>query len=395
MNRFDEITELLEYYKRRTYNTNIKKIKIKDVHNHLVRYGLSNEEYIEGIAYKYDDEFEKWKKRYKNNPFLYVYESKYQLDFLQFVSENRDVDRLKLYISIGRNNIEEAANRIFDYISKNKMHSISRVAKYDGSDVIVLRMAKEEDTTKLINYINSDPFFTKNCRKTNPFLMRQGVVGLAFDKYLSYNNVVAMLLTEYLNNHIKNNTLKNVTLNDFKSYLLEMYRDTFMTQTNLTNFEQLPVVLDSIEKLPHSEVDILLNYMHIINGIYTNISSNDYTDYIKAYRTSKSENINKKYGESIKQTLESKQKKVNPQAILDNYIKYAFQKYGSIAEVESHLVNYLYGNESAITRDNGYRKEFINNLDINTCNYIIKNNISEYVTKVINESNIKNVKNRK
>lgn len=392
MNRFDEIAKVLEYYKLRTLKTNIKEIKRKEVYNFLVRYGLTNDDYMQGIAYKYDAEFALWKRRYKNDPFLRVYETDLQKEFLQFNSTTRGEDHIKIYVSLGRNEIEEGVNRIFDYISKNKMDTVSKVAKYDRSDVIVLRMANEEDATKLINYINSDTFFKKYARKTNPFLMRQGVVGLAYDKYLSYNSVVALVLANYLNEKIKSNNLDKISLNDLRSYLLRLYKDTFMTQTNLENFTKIPEVKGNLDKLPHSEADILLNYMHVLNAMYINLTSNEYKDYIKAYRTSKNEKINKKYKAKMDETLNSPYKNINPKALLDSYIEYALQKYGSREMVEEYLSNYLYGNDSAITRDMGYRKYFLNSMDRDTFATIIGENIGTYIATV--EMNLNNQKRK-
>ncbi len=382
MNRFEEIEKILEYYKERTIKKNLQPIKRKEVYNFLVRYGLTNDEYMEGIAYKYDDKFENWKKRYENDSFLRVYETDLQKDFLQLNTAKRETNCLKLYVSLGREYIDEGVNIIFDYISKNKIDTVSKIAKYDRSDVIVLRIINEEDATKIINLINNNPLFKGNARKTNPFLMRQGVVGLAFDNHLSYNTIVAMILTEYLNEKIDSKKLGDVSLNDLRSYLLKLYKDTFMTQENLDKFANIQEVQQSFERLPYSETEILLNYMHVLNAMYINITSNKYEDYIKAFRTSKSNKINAKYGEKINHTLNSQYQNINPKALLDSYIEYALQKYGSREIVEGHLSSYLYGNDNAITRDMDYRKYFINSLDRDTFAEIIGENIGTYIAGI-------------
>jgi hypothetical protein len=155
-----------------------------------------------------------------------------------------------------------------------------------------------------------------------------------------------------------------------------------MTQENLDKFANIQEVQQSFERLPYSETEILLNYMHVLNAMYINITSNKYEDYIKAFRTSKSNKINAKYGEKINHTLNSQYQNINPKALLDSYIEYALQKYGSREIVEGHLSSYLYGNDNAITRDMDYRKYFINSLDRDTFAEIIGENIGTYIAGI-------------
>ena len=77
---------------------------------------------------------------------------------------------------------------------------------------------------------------------------------------------------------------------------------------------------------------------------------------------------------------------------VDSYIEYALQKYGSREMVEEYLSNYLYGNDSAITRDMGYRKYFLNSMDRDTFATIIGENIGTYIATV--EMNLNNQKRK-
>ena len=195
MNNPVEIDEFLKYYAK-IYKQNPGLPILRDtIYHGLMTYGL-NEEEKQNKSIKYM--FANWMEHYKNTN-LIVYESELQKRFLQFHSSNgrNYEDYVKIYVTFAKEDMESCVMHIFDFINQNKFETYSKVSDVIRSDAIVLRMANINDAKKVINFINTNSYLSSKARKTNPFLIKNGVVGLASDRNLSYNSTIAFLITKY------------------------------------------------------------------------------------------------------------------------------------------------------------------------------------------------------
>ena len=178
MNNPVEIEEFLKYYAR-IYNQNPNLPIVRDtIYHGLTTYGISDEE-KKNKSIKYM--FPKWINYFKNSN-LHVYESDMQKHFLQFhTSDGRTTEgHVKIYATFAKEDMESCVIRIFDYISKNNFATYSKVSDVVRADSIVLRMVNPKEADKVINFINNDQYLSGKARKTNPFLMKVGVVQLPF-----------------------------------------------------------------------------------------------------------------------------------------------------------------------------------------------------------------------
>ena len=185
---------------------------------------------------KYGDYFISWKNHFKDNPNLQVYEDQRQNHFLQFNNASYVEPSYKLYLNFPADSVEDCVKILFDYIADNKMMTISKVSDCPRADSIVLRMVNKEDTIKVINFINDHPLLSSCARETNPFLMRSGVVGLAYDDWLSYNGMVAYMLQKYFSFKVTSNSLENISLGDFRGFIYKFYKDIIFNKDNLEQF---------------------------------------------------------------------------------------------------------------------------------------------------------------
>ena len=75
---------------------------------------------------------------------------------------------------------------------------------------------------------------------------------------------------------------------------------------------------------------------------------------------------------------------INMVNLLNNYINYSYNKYGSIELVEAYINKYIEGNINAITRDNDFRSKFVNHML--TPKIILKianNDLRKYIENVL------------
>lgn len=393
MNRSTEIEGVLEYYKEQVEKSENFTIFQRDIYNFLERYGITQ---FQLETYE-EKEFKHWKEKYKNDQFLNVYESPVQKGFLQFNSSLAGSNHYKMYISLDREHLTEGVDRIFDFISKNKIENCSKVARRDRSDVIVLRILKEEDAKKVLEFINNDKFITEHARPTNPFLMREGVVGVAFDGHLSYNFVVSYLMREYLKTKKENNDTQSISKDDFTKYIRKTFKEVFLTNEGLQDFISQQYVQRELYNSYGSHTDVLLNFMHVINMAYTSMTSEDINDYFAAFKVSENDRVNAKYYAKLDYALnhgikEEKQEikqevKQGPterdKQIIDSYISYALKKYKYPEEVERYLSSYQSGNVAAITRDGNFRMQFAKEVTSEDLRAITNGNIRNYIQRRI------------
>lgn len=356
MNRYIEIDNILKYLAKIVYQNNMN-ITRDTVYSLLMTYGLTKEEVKDSNIREYFDSFINHFK-HKNNIDVYVDER--QKRFLQFHKVEKEIGSkcYKLYLSFPKEKIKENVNDIFSFIEKNKMETASKVADKLRSDSVVIRLFKEEDVNKVLNYINNNRKLVKEAKKTNPFSLREGVVALAYDDYLSYNLCVSYYVSNYINKLKDNLRLNKASIEDFKEYLTKEYYKTFITKEkqekllNSASFKEDKVSF-------YKEEECLKNWQEvtllITNQINENFKKEEFFQLMKIFK----EKDNNLIDSIIKEYLKIAEKKYNRDK-MTYYIK---------SFIETN--DYLY-----ITREKGMRDNFIKN-QIN----------GEDIKRVLNEVN--------
>lgn len=184
-----------------------------------------------------DNYYQKWIDRYanikkRNNVDIDVFPSPDQ-KFLIFSSGYIKDNEIKMYIPLDYNHIYEGANRLFDFITANKITHNSKIANFIRSDNVVVRVDKLADMEKIINFVINDAYIQEGMLKVNPFLENYNGIGLAMDNSYSYNYETAKLIADFLNKVLDDinyysysnelSVIKNVknmfTIENFHDYL--------------------------------------------------------------------------------------------------------------------------------------------------------------------------------
>ena len=233
MNREQQMNIFLQNFAQIYIQNPGMEIEEKTFYSNLACYGLSEQEQKDSdISYL----FEHWCGRYKDNQDLNVYYTEEQKGFLQFrTSENVGQDHVKLYLSYPKDKMYECVNKIFDFISANKLETFSKVSANLRSDSIVLRMKNFNDAVPIINYINNDPELRNYSKSTNPFSPQHGAVTFAYDNKISFNKTLATLMEQYFIQCRQSGTLSYVSLDHFRNYVSNYYNTTFYSTENITN----------------------------------------------------------------------------------------------------------------------------------------------------------------
>jgi hypothetical protein len=408
-----EMESFLRYFRDLYSNNPSLDIKDDTIYYTLTNYGITDSYLNKDIS----DYFNKWINRFKNKRNIKVFWTDDQKNFLQFhngfdYQNDSNIKFFKLYVSFPKDKIYKCANKIFDYIDQNNFVSLSKVANKVRSDDVVLRMKYEKDARKVIEFINNDSELSQAANITNPFLVRAGVVGITYDDYLSYNDVLSGIMESYFKKYRQKNTLDKVSLNDFRTYVQNEYNINFKSSDGIYKFSKRATSDDimtfgSIEKF-------ILNYEQIYQLIIKTLDEktkldeiistvNNFRDYMndivmlnyfhRAIDYQKKSSIS---SEDIHNSnLDNSQKSLKK--IVDDYIIYANQKYelesdneldggSGLDEVYKHLSSYLNGNIRAITRDKDFRELFSKYLSPTLVLKISGNNIRKYILDTVSNS---------
>lgn len=369
-------------------------LKNYDVHNKDV-----NTPYNPGY-FTYLTEF------YKNNKVLDVFNDSSQSDFLQvqhFKSNQRaDLNFLKLYVNVTKEGYFDCARDLLDFLSKHpEIEHMSKISKTCRSDQIVMRVRDMDGIYKIIDFIAHNNYFKNSLRNSNPFLMKYGAVGLAFDNLLSYNGLMSHYIFEYINTK---SSVDEISSDDFVKYISNVYNELINSDVNDTyiNYLSSYVFSDDLQYLKSlglktSVSDVMFIHTSILNQFVKLYNSESLIDLNNLFEKSK----DNEYKNSIIQSLDDKYKNYKEisstlyyKKIIDDFIIYASIKYHSATDPAIRLDNFsklrIKDPDKAInfiTKDNGFRDKF-RNISPDIIYKITNSNIYGYVDDLINQVNL-------
>ena len=394
MNRNEEMNNFLMYFQELYYYNPNFEINRKTIYRGLMDYGFNQEELKD---FDISNCLPAWINRFSTANNLNVFYTERQPGFLQFqnVKGKFDYKCAKIYVSYPKDKIYDYANKIFDYIQQNNLSTLSKISNVIRSDSIVLRMENTDDARRVINFINNDLELSQNAKSTNPFLVRDGVVGMAYDDMMSFNGVLSELLASYFQRRRDGNMLNVVSVADFKNYVVSEYSRNFRDASNIQNFEMSYNYIQRCGGRAQSILNYEQVYKTIIMSLDDKTNSNDILNAINNYKDVNNSISMIRYYDSVLEAgnynFKNNSTMDSAKDIIDDYILYAASKYGN-SNVAMYLYDYMRGNQSAITRDNNYRNLFIKNIPPYKLQEIVNNDLRGYIDTVCNKKQSQNKK---
>lgn len=353
MNRINEIDNFLKYWATIYAQNPNYEVNENVLYKALMEYGLTNQE---KQNHSLEPLFPKWISYFQNDPNLDVYHDQSQAAFLQFESKQaRGSKHVKLYLSYPTDKMEYCINKIFSFISQNHIIHHSKVAKRLRSDAATLRIADYNDALKVMDFINNDSELTTYAKPTNPFMLRNGVVGLAYDDNISYNDTLAMLLQFYFIHHRQTKMLDMVSSQDFQMYVIQFVQNIFRNGEELQKFYNMSNIRPMTKRFDNKAA-CLLNYEQVLNLIIEQLDDNmnleKYHSFYESVCNDKNNTALLSYYTQFLQTPTLKQKTNNIntynlviQACIATYEKYGYQ------QLSYAIMSGLQGNYAYFTND--------------------------------------------
>ena len=209
-----------------------------NIYHELINIDIDDDNYnksISGENQSNESTFSRWYNYYKDNPNIDAFVSPNWRYFCQFISRDEKAknttEHIKIYIPLDINHIEEGAKKIFDFITDNNISHVSKIGSKIRFDNIVIRVTKEKDAEKIIEFVNSDSYLKEGLIKPNPFAFQKDGIALACDGNISYNDTLAQLIKLYLDDCAINKKLYSVSSKDFYDYISKLFFDQFHCKT--------------------------------------------------------------------------------------------------------------------------------------------------------------------
>ena len=202
--------------------------------------------------------------------------------FCQFKNDQQSVEanpnHLKIYIPLDFEHIFKGAIYIFEFLSKNNIKHMSKISQRISCDDIVIRLTNPLDLHKLINFVNSNYYIKEGLLKPNPFAFNYKGIALACDGFISYTETISEYIKLYLNKKRKEQTLKDVSCDDFFTFVKNCYKYFFSTQEGLSYLTEnftLGNYKDDKEIIDYEDTSRLI--------IKVNTTAFTYDDYLNHY----------------------------------------------------------------------------------------------------------------
>lgn len=345
----------------------------KTVYHYLTRLGVSD--YDQNLTIN-ESIFPNWTKRFTNVENIDCFVSESWRYFCQFVNrgEPRN-DNIKVYIPLDSKHIYNGANMIFDFLAQNNIHHTSKIGKHIRFDDIVVRLDDTQTAEKLLNFINSNTYIQEGLIKPNPFAYNKNGIALACDGMLSYNETVANIISFYIENARKTNTLDKVGVQEFYNFVNNYYQDVFSNN----NYNRL-IADFNINKFEEMGDYAITNYKQvlalIIKSADHNFTFDNYLNHFKACETG-ARDI-----DYLSNMPLAKQEELNAnkqtETFLLEVISAMASKYGKEPAINC-VKNYINtGKSSFITRDYNLRQRVLNYSLADKINNILQNNVLSF-----------------
>ena len=224
----------------------------------------------EGIRVAQDSVFNTWKKHFRENDKIDVFVSPEWKYFCQFISKNQAAhnspEHIKVYIPLDVNHIEEGAIQIFQFLTNANIPHLSKIGKKIRFDDIVIRLVKEEDASRLIDFVKHNPYLQEGLIKANPFAFQKDGIALACDGDESYNMTIASLVQMYIGERKRQQQLDMVSYGDFYRFIATCYKKEFVTQEDnqlerVFQYEWDEERKDNYKRLLKKYTKITVNYI--------------------------------------------------------------------------------------------------------------------------------------
>ena len=331
----EKINNILNYFKSIVKENQECTITEDMVYDYLIKYGVpANELECETNSF-----FKEWKEECvkQGNIKILDIDSPLTCDLTDKDEEiAKCFNPIKIYLPLKYDSINDNVKQLIAFFSKKKVPFEMKIANKIRTDGIIIRLSNIEDVNKLFNFIKYNDKIKDNLLKANPFCYQEENISLTNDGSISYIQVVASYISQYINSNKDN--VDEIKLHKFYNYIIDYYKDIFVNYSNY-GLLQIP------GKGKDFDENDIISYQNstelLLKASEEGFNQKDFSEHIEEYN-------------NIKE-IRNRKKQYNLLNTLINYIGYQSQKMDT-EEALNRLDLYLEtGNEAYISNSGSTR----------------------------------------
>ena len=269
--------------------------------------GIDNSDIVDEIAFSltknivnYENKFYKANKNL-NIKYLNAIKGGYRQINIFFTEDiiPGTMESIEIHIPVSPSNMKNLIPQLYKYLLGKKISFSSKISMFNRSDNFIVEVYEKKDAKEVIEYCNNN--FINMLGVLNPFIAKIGNVGVSKRlNDISYNNGIAILLNEYIEECILNQRKKAYDAIDFQNFVNEMYESAdnyidknmyyiasislycILTNNNILNYfdDNIKFVFDYSYFSKYEEINIDNKYQYLYNGNIIN-EDNNYISFVK------------------------------------------------------------------------------------------------------------------
>ena len=343
-----EIDKFFDFISKVMKESGYKDLSYDFIYHHLTRYGI-----VPGSKnFMINELFDAWEKRFSHKKNIQAYVSPSWTYFCQFVprdhnkfKEARNVsNHIKLYIPLSPNYIYDGVNILFDFLDANNITHVSKVGSHTRNDSVVIRVLRQEDADKIMEFVKNNKYLQRGLIKTNPFAPNENGVGYACDGQVSFNEAMAALISNYVNYRKNRGEYKYIGANDFNYFVSNIYKNLFgQGKSQFEIFQTSPYfknggMFDYIEN-PQEVYSLKIALGLYMESLKPDFNKEKYYDFYDKTLNQEKFMLENNFDQKSydKETLE----------LLRNGVKILTEHYDSSDRATKQIVNYYVSGDSA------------------------------------------------
>lgn len=217
--RFEEIDSFLKKMAE-VYKENPEEFNVDTIYEALMFFNLNDIETQEWFSEMgFFEYFQQWVLKAGDNiegltspidSYFWVFRN---TKIVNYEAEHSGKIPVKLYIPIGKSTFMYVLPNLFEFLNDNDIMHTSKICGGLRTDDLVVRVYDSYEAKQIIKFVNEN--FQNLILETNPFILRDGLVGITADGYQSYNNDVSIYIAEF----IKQTYGRNISLETFRQFV--------------------------------------------------------------------------------------------------------------------------------------------------------------------------------
>ncbi len=174
-------------------------------------------------------------KDFITSPKMDIVQKKSWCYFSSF-GKKANYNKIKIYIPLDKAHIYNGVCELLTFLSTNNISHVTKVSNTTRIDDVIVIVDDILSAEKIRKFVEGNNNIKEGLLTTNPFMYTNGNISFICDGYLSYNMVVAEIVSDYINKQYLEKKLEEVSYIGLIRYIDKLYNDVFEKGIGINKF---------------------------------------------------------------------------------------------------------------------------------------------------------------